>query len=205
MRPLIWLDTETTGLSTKKHEIIEFAAIREDGAVIEFKIKPQQIENAHPKALEVNGYTEEAWAEAISPEVAVEQIILFAEGCEMTPMYAGHNVAFDWRFLQLLFESVGRIEDWPFHYHSADTMTLAREHLKPLGQRSISLGALCDTLKISNDGAHTALADVRRTLAVWNKLERATGIQRLIWKHRIRRLNAAADKAKAARQQEEKA
>ena len=197
MRPLCWLDTETTGLSAQKHEIIEFAAVREtDGAEICFKIQPQHIETAHPKALEVNGYTEEAWSLAITPEEAVERIILFAQGCEMAPMYAGHNVSFDWRHLQSLFERVGRIDEWPFHYHSVDTMTLAREHLKPLGQRSISLDALCNTLGISNEGAHTALADVRRTMAVWNKLERATWLNRLRWKHRIQKLNRAADAEK---------
>lgn len=199
MRPIVWLDTETTGLSTQKHEIIEFAAVHEDGSELNIKIQPQHIETAHPKALEVNGYTEEAWADALPPGEAVERIILFVKRDGTAPLYAGHNVNFDWRFLQALFESVGRISDWPFHYHHVDTMTVAREHLKPLGQRSISLGALCDTLKISNEGAHTALADVRRTMAVWDKLNRATALNRLVWKHRIRRLNAKADKAKESK------
>jgi DNA polymerase III epsilon subunit-like protein len=199
-RPIIWLDTETTGLSAKKHEIIEFAAAREDGAVLEMKIQPQRIENAHPKALEVNGYSEEAWAEAVTPAEAVESIIEFARGCEMAPMYAGHNVNFDWCFLQALFEQEGRIDDWPFHYHNLDTMVLAQEHLKPLGQRSVSLHYVCKTLRVSNKSEHTALADVRRTMAVWNKLCRANVLQRLVWRHRIAKLNKAADAKKAARE-----
>jgi DNA polymerase III epsilon subunit-like protein len=197
MRPLVWLDLETTGLDERQHEIIEFAAVREDGAELCFKIQPEHIETAHPRALEVNGYTPEAWAaeDALSLENALHRIVAFCK--DLAPNPAGQNVAFDLRFLQAAFRDY-KI-NWPFGYHSVDTMTLAQEHLKPLGQRSLSLHNLCETLRISNDGEHTAMADVHRTMAVWNKLCRANALQRLVWSWRIRKLNKAADAAKAAK------
>lgn len=69
----IWVDTETTGLDPNKHEIIEIAILRESvlpgggGAIVESwstKIAPTRIEDAEPKALEVNGYDKERWAGA---------------------------------------------------------------------------------------------------------------------------------------------
>ena len=220
-RSVCFLDTETTGLDEGPHEIIEFAASIEGWVTpgdilprhgsrwqkreISFKIKPEHIETAHPRALEVNGYTEEAWADALTMKEALEQITLFVHTFvhdtwpvkSMTleeyspgghgPLVAGQNVGFDIRFLKKAFKDAGM--EYPFHYHNLDTQVLSYEHLKPLGQRSISLGAVCTTLGISNDGAHTALADVRRSRAVWQKLSRAGWVSRLRWRFRIWRLN----------------
>ena len=73
-----YIDTETTGLNPAKHEIIEIAIIteNEDGTFERWhtKIKPDHIENAHPKALEVNGYTPEAWEGAPNFEDVVPEI-----------------------------------------------------------------------------------------------------------------------------------
>lgn len=186
MRPLIWLDIETTGLNPEQHEIIEFAAHRTtDGVECRIKIKPEHPETAHPQALEVTGYTDEKWADAIPLKEALERIAAFAKGCDARPMSAGQNVNFDLGFLKAAFKAHGI--KYPFHYHSVDTMTLAHEHLRLLGQKSISLDAVCDTLGISNEGAHTALADVRRTKAVYHKLCRATWWDRFLWKRQIKR------------------
>ena len=63
----VFVDTETTGLDHTKHEMLEIAiVVIENGekTTIERKIKPTNLETAQPKALEVNGYNEEEWAEA---------------------------------------------------------------------------------------------------------------------------------------------
>ncbi len=63
------IDTETTGLDPNTSVVLEFAAlIIEDGVVLaeyETKIKPteQELQYAHPKALEKNGYTDQAGAQ----------------------------------------------------------------------------------------------------------------------------------------------
>jgi len=78
-KPIVVIDTETTGLDPAKHEVIEFAGIKIDPVTLEvidtltFKVKPLHIETAQSKALEVNGYTPEAWAEAIDPLDAAQK------------------------------------------------------------------------------------------------------------------------------------
>lgn len=63
----VWIDVETTGLDPLVHEIIELTVRYEPrkgcaNPAWHAKIKPEHIETAEPKALEINGYTEEKWA-----------------------------------------------------------------------------------------------------------------------------------------------
>ena len=62
MYPLIFVDTETTDLDPDTSAVIEVAMVRRDADGTETRfhtlIKPteQELADAHPKALEVNGY-----------------------------------------------------------------------------------------------------------------------------------------------------
>lgn len=228
MRPLVFMDTETTGLDPGEHEMIEFAAVfegdiwlvdlrngygfrsRPTTATLELKILPEHPETASPKALEITGYTPEKWAAegAIPMSEALPRIIEFVERATLAntypklrtlhvdepkkwklfwPMPVGQNIPFDLRFLKDAFEKHDLMDKWPFHYHHLDTMTLAYEHLKPLGQHSVGLWAICKTLGISNEGAHTALVDAQRCREAFHKLVRATWWDRLRWKRHIKR------------------
>ena len=63
--PVVFLDVETTGLDPRAHEIVEIAIVALDGQVLlDTKVKPQNIEAASPRALEINGYNEADWADA---------------------------------------------------------------------------------------------------------------------------------------------
>ena len=70
LKPLAFVDTETTGLDPKHAEVIEVAIIRveTDGRESRWaaRIKPVNMGWAHPKALAVNGYAEnpELWDDA---------------------------------------------------------------------------------------------------------------------------------------------
>lgn len=223
-RPLLWLDLETTGLETDHHEIIEIGAVmegtlRSGGTFIsefEAKVLPQHVDRAHPKALEVNGFTSvEEWeAEGAVPlEEALFRFTKWvragARQCDrkgqidgeyianaIGPITGNQNVAFDIGFLKAAYKSFGLGDQFPMHYHSLDTQVLSYEHLKSLGQRSVSLGPVCDVLGISNEGAHSALIDARRARAVWYALRRSTWWQRFRWKRKITKINAARDAAK---------
>lgn len=177
------IDVETSGLDPNTNEILEFAGklVRpRDFVVIKdlyFKVKPLHIETAHPKALQVNGYTPEKWADAIDPAEAAERIASFCEGA----VILGHNPRFDIGFINALLRRY-QIEKH-IDYHVVDTVTLAIEHLVPLGLDSVSLVNVCKFLGIPNDDAHTAMGDVNRCLQVYQKLARATCWDRWRWGH----------------------
>lgn len=186
-RPLIWIDTETTGLDPTQHDIIEFAGIRDDtDETLHLKIWPERPENAHPKALAVNGYTPEAWeaAGAVKMKDAIGKIGAFLQDSVL----GGQNVGFDEGFLREAF----RTHKVPnrIGYHKLDTVTMALVHLRPLGIPSVSLHTICEVLGISNDGEHTALADVRRTRAVYRALINPSEKALAYWKERIEAMRA---------------
>jgi DNA polymerase III epsilon subunit-like protein len=179
--PLCFLDTETTGLSAEKHEILSVAIVteNEDGTVErwESKVAPRRIEAAHPKALEVNGYTEQGWADApdmveVAPIVAAK-----LDGA----IVIGHNVNFDIRFVEAMFAEAG-IDQEINHRGIVDTVTLAREHLKPTGLKSVSLDNCRRWLGWSMAGAHEALQDADDARRLYHTLCRASGFQRMVWK-----------------------
>jgi len=186
-RSLVWIDTETTGLSPMKNDVIEFAALRDDTEeTLVLKINPDRPENAHPKALAVNGYTPEKWAEAgaIPMAEALPKIVAFlGDG-----ILAGQNVMFDVTFLKVTCERYN--QEARFGYHLLDTVTLALTHLRPLGIKSVSLGVVCEVLGVTNENAHTALADVQRARAVYQLLSNPTDAQKAEWKAKIEALNA---------------
>lgn len=166
--PRVFLDTETTGLDPDKHELIEFAAIKHHPSddtveVLEFKIRPENIKTASPVALEVNGYTEEGWSDAISISDALPQIKDFIYGC----IVIGHNVSFDLGFIRASFKRHGLGRSL---VRSADTLHMAREYLWNKGLPNFKLESVCDYYGVSNAGAHTALADVIRCKEVFDRM-----------------------------------
>jgi len=159
----VFVDIETTGLDHYRHELLEVAAIEVDVRLNELrtferKIRPEHIHTAHPKALEVNGYTEAEWANAhdvrsVMTELApwIDGVVLFA-----------HNIAFDWKFLSHNFKQLG-LDPKPIL--NVDTMSVADLLIaegKYSGSRS--LGTLCRHFGIVNQHAHRALGDARACL-----------------------------------------
>lgn len=182
------IDTETTGLDPQTSTVLEFAAIIVDNGVgvvlmeYETKIKPteQELQAAHPKALEVNGYTDEAWADAPTVEQVAYDIITLLDGCALV----GHNVSFDENMLKATFKKHGVEGRIP--YHKIDTVTLAYEHLTPLGLKSVSLDRIREFLGWSKDGAHTAMKDVEDTRRLFELLWRMTPWERFVLRLKLR-------------------
>lgn len=152
---LIFYDLETGGLefypvslpdgrTIPMRPIIQFAAIAHDPdtctnlETLECKIQFNEA-NADPKALEINHYTAEAWADALSPWDAWVRITNFINRHATRRLVskrtgnpykvaqpAGHNVAaFDLPFLQAWFKTISNAFI-PLDYHPLDTLTLAR-------------------------------------------------------------------------------
>jgi DNA polymerase III epsilon subunit-like protein len=162
----LWIDTETTGLNPVYHEIIEIAILVESvlpdgtGTIVSSwatKISPERIDRADAKALEVNGYTPEAWAGAPRfGEVAPQIAELLASGS----LVCGHNVGFDVAFISASFALIGSGSKVRIPYHKLDTVTLAYAAWNGAGTGpGLSLDKLRKHLGIPMEGAHSALKD----------------------------------------------
>lgn len=179
-RLVAFVDTETTGLSPTDHEIIDFACILETRTAgvqeVSFKMKPEHLDRASPKALEVNGYTPEKWERAWNQAEGATAISQALKGAVLI----GHNVRFDAGFLNATQERHNIKER--LDYHLVDTVSLAWIHLVPCGLTSLSLENVCRFLNIDNTDAHTALGDARRCREVYRKLQPIGSLSRLRWK-----------------------
>lgn len=169
-RPRAYIDTETTGLDPRLHEVIEVAVIleRPDGSLEEWctKVKPTRLETADAYALRVNGYEAhpELWADAPTfPEI----VNLLAAKLN-DAILVGHNVGFDLDFLQEGIIRAGSKVKLP--YHKVDTVTLAYTDLVPHGLTALSLDTIREFLGWSKDGAHTALVDARDCRRLFRKI-----------------------------------
>ena len=161
-----YLDTETTGLDPYSHEIIEIAFVVEEvpedpnavGKIIETwetKLRPHHIGAAHPRALEVNGYTAEAWEGAPFFADVANKI---AEFLSRATCLVGHNPKFDTSFLESAFRREGMNPYIP--YHQIDTVTSAYEAFLWTGVGpKLSLDNLRDHLGIPRATSHSALKD----------------------------------------------
>ena len=121
------------------------------------------IETAQPRALEINGYTPERWAEEGRTWAEV--------WAEVAPLLwgsrlAGHNTPFDYSHIVHQCSREGSIMPRVVPPH-LDTLTIARRLVR---SDNYSLSALCTRFGISNEGAHGARADARRAFELYGRL-----------------------------------
>lgn len=162
---IAFIDIETTGLNPNIHEIIEICIIT-DKEIYHTKIAPERINWADERALAINGYRAKDWINAPSFKHVANKIKTMLEGCTI----AGHNVRFDIDFLNESFSQNGF--DIHLGRRSLDTVTLAYEHLYPLGLMSLSLDSIRKFLGWSSENSHTALKDCNDTKQLFNYLIR---------------------------------
>ena len=201
-RPVAFIDTETTGLDPNRHEVIEVAVVFDDDvfrrvgapwamqlrreepdvAVWHTRIRPERIEDAEPKALEVNGYRADLWADAPTLDEVVTTLValLTREGAD--PVIVGHNVSFDRDFLNSALRRAGSKSK--VSHHAVDTVALCYEHLVPCGLESLSLDNVRRFMGIPTASAHAALKDALDAREVYRKLTRSTVIDRALWRMR---------------------
>lgn len=181
---ICFIDTETTGLDAARHEIIEIAILFWDGPNFKAyfkKISPTHIHTADPKALEINGYNADVWANA--PYFKEEAQTIADLICGNTVV--GHNVQFDIAFIEKHLKANGvpvpRIR-------TVDTCTLVHEHLIPIGCPGHGMDKVRAFLGWVRPNAHTAYVDVWDCYKLYQLLCRASVWKRLqIWaQHKCR-------------------
>jgi DNA polymerase III epsilon subunit family exonuclease len=175
---LAFIDVETTGLNSDLHEIIELGVvlvrqIPEEGkgpalevvGEYEYKIIPEQLFNADPESLKINGYAPEKWADAKPLKEVMEDFVKRTQGAS----FVAHNIVMDVAFMNRAFERSG-VKNL-MHYHKIDTISLAFAKLyhNPKVEK-FSLRFLCEYFGIKNENAHTALSDARATFELYKRL-----------------------------------
>jgi len=171
-RDICVVDVETSGLDPLRHRVIEVAAVRlthdlreVDAFESRVFLAPSDFIRAEAEALAINGYDRERWRDA--PRFG--EIAGRLRGLLDGSVAGGWNVWFDLSFLLAEFARAGTT-DPRIARHRIDVSSLA--WLLPLPKHG--LREACDFFGISNDGAHSAMADVRRTIAVMGAIrERA--------------------------------
>lgn len=149
------IDIETTGQSALKGKITEIAIFVHDGTEIV-----------------------ESFSSLVNPECYIPQFITDLTGIsndmvkrapkfyeiakkivEITQdkIFVGHNVQFDYRFVQEEFKRLG----YDYQRQTMCTVRLGRKFIP--GHRSYSLGNICEELGISINGRHRAAGDAYAT------------------------------------------
>lgn len=175
---IIFIDTETTGLSSHKNDIIQIAGlVTEDRKILDefnFKCQPVNWKTISKQALQVNNTTVEQLKTYELPQATFIHFLKVLEKHFDGEKFiiAGQNVkAFDWRFIVTFWENHKRYADPDFQYYfdnrlSLDLMDLSRP-LKNHGfldVPNVKLGTIVEALDVKVDGSlHDALADIKAT------------------------------------------
>lgn len=167
MSYLAFTDTETTGLFANKHRVIEVCVdvcthYPEMKTIkrIEYKLKPteEMLKTAEPKALEINGYTVEKWANGEEDHLKVwAEVFALMEG----NIPVGHFIDFDLGFIDA---EVGRSlgKRLPQFRNKLDTKAFAYMFGANAGVKPLpwSLGKAHEVTGLPARAAHTAGGDV---------------------------------------------
>lgn len=159
---IAFLDLETTGLDPARHDIIEIGLVLVSAKTLTIvqqhsvRVRPERLEQAEAEALAINGYDERAWKDAVSLREALEELAPLIEGT----LVAGHNVGFDWSFLEAGFKRAS-LPLPEVDYHRLDTASLAWPLHSNHDTTSLSLSEVCRYLGIYRPSPHRALDDAR--------------------------------------------
>ncbi len=129
------------------------------------RVKPQHIETADEYALEMNGYSEKAWRDALHLEDALERFARWGED----GLLVGYNVCFDWGFLRRGFNSTGVEHTFDYHHIDVPSIAFALFFDDPLFE-DLGLRSVSQFLNIKRGTAHRALPDAEATYQVFRKL-----------------------------------
>ncbi len=169
-RPLAFVDLEFTGLQAH-HEILQIGCVMvsQPGLSVirewQTKVKPVHIADADPKALELVGYTEAKWADALPLRDALEAFNDVVDGAVLI----GYNVVWDVFFLKKSFAEVGIAPK--FHWQVLDVFSMAFLKLYDQPFKGYRMRELVAHYGMSDRQKwHDALVDARATFELYLKI-----------------------------------
>lgn len=167
---LAFVDTETSGLDCRQHEIIEIGVIlydrRKDLTIEEWqtRIAPRNISTASKEALDINGYNKDPDSYKTNIESALCKLNKLTSKC----IIVGQNISFDLGFIRRYMEEFNIAPE--FDRRSLDIMSMAWPYASENNLNGLSLKDLCNHFNFSNVGSHSALTDCRRALNIYKTL-----------------------------------
>lgn len=172
------MDTETTGLNSEIHEIIDLAIVplNDDFSFSEIpelhiRIKAEHLETAEPEALQVSGLNPN---EGLSLEQAKIEFQNWLKDNDIERIYPlGHNLAFDLDFINKTFPEESKI----ISFRGRDSMYLARV-INDVCRREkgvelfpkTSLSSVRSVLGITGEQTHHALDDARDSAIAYREM-----------------------------------
>ncbi len=169
-----FVDVETTGLDPNRHELLEVAVVQVDVETMtvlsEYSalVAPERLADADLEALSVCGFNKAEWKEALPLREVLLAVAPLIEGA----MLGGHNVGFDWAFLEAGFRRAG-LPVPHVDYHRLDTASLAWPLVMAGDVPSVSLDEVAAYAGLERPKPHRALADAHCSFAVAERLSEA--------------------------------
>ncbi len=167
-RNLAFTDLETTGPEWWKHEVLEFGAVITTPDLhvlheIDAKVRPEHIENADAFALEYNGYSDEAWQDAVDLHDVLEEYCDHSSNAVL----AGHNPQFDKTFIEKALID----REMPMHQldsHSVDTYTMGHLVLRYSNIKKMNMDNISKAIGIMPEPMpHRAINGARQALKIY--------------------------------------
>jgi oligoribonuclease (3'-5' exoribonuclease) len=180
-----WVDTETTGLDSRKHFAFQVSYFIEEKNLIimerTLEMRPDNYEQFEftKEAEDVHGYPKEKIL-SLAPEVEQYNVLLedLKEFAQNRLTITGYNIQFDIYFLEEFFKRnnpAGKGESLFYNYFDympCDIMQFVQAYriAGKLDLPSIELEKVCEHLGISIAGAHNSMTDIVNTKAVFDRL-----------------------------------
>jgi DNA polymerase III epsilon subunit-like protein len=158
---LVWFDLETTGLNPFKDEVIEVAALNNEGLTYETLSKPEK--RITPFITKITNITNEMVENSPNEETVIKNFVDFIKGNnpDKKAIYLiGHNIhSFDLPFIKAKCAK--------YKIYALDTLRMSQYILN---ERYNKLETLCELFGVDNQNAHRALSDVWATYTIYCNL-----------------------------------
>jgi DNA polymerase III epsilon subunit-like protein len=176
-KDMIIVDIETTGRHGMLYSVCEIGAAKVDRDLNVYDafhsskyIKPLEAKFLE-ESMNTHGITKELLVDAPGFEEVINEFIEWT-GPKGECALASWGIAFDFPFMQCQFYKLHK--RWPFHYRYFDLRTVFKwEAILKGDYERRSLKDYCDLyeVKYDKDEYHTAIGDVKMTVALFKKLK----------------------------------
>jgi DNA polymerase-3 subunit alpha len=180
MKAYLYLDVETTGLSSSVNEIVQLACVPlidgKLGAHFNEFCQPTNWNSIDQKSIEIHGITVDQMKTFQSPYEMLDKFISYVNQFGIKFVIAGYNSNFDKAFLGALFARNGRSKEYSrlFLNEVRDVHARAKAVKDKLQSNKLKLVNLAEEFGIEIK-AHDALSDIQATIEVDRRLSAIIG------------------------------